>query len=115
MIVQPIVRNVVLAVMAALIITLLATLLLYRGAVHQRDDFKRQTTELTDSLTAERAWSAKLSQELAARAVKQNLSDSDKAKAEQKLEKSYEANPDWSNAPVPDDVSDGLHDFLSTR
>ncbi len=115
MILSATLRNVIVAIMAALIVTLFTTLLLYRGAVHQRDDLKRQTTELTDSLTAERAWSAKLSSELAARAVKQNKSDSDKAKAEQKLEKSYDANPDWSDAPVPDDVTDGLSEFLQTR
>ncbi len=115
MTISAITRNIIVAVMAALVITLLSTLLLYRGAVHDRDEYKRQTTELTDQLTAERAWSAKLSTELAARAAKQKQSNSEKAQAEQKLEKSYEANPDWSDAPVPDDVTDGLSEFLSTR
>lgn len=115
MIVTATVRNIIVAIMAALVITLLSTLLLYRGAVHDRDDYKRQNTELTDSLTAERAWSAKLSTELAARAAKQQKSNADKAQAEQKLDESYEKNPDWADAPVPDDVADGLSEFLQTR
>ncbi len=115
MIVSPILRNIAVAIMAALVITLAVTLLLYRGAVHTRDDLRRQTTELTDQLTAERAWSAKLSTELAARERKQTQSDADKSVAEEQLDKAYDKAPDWADAPVPEPVDRGLRDFLQTR
>lgn len=115
MIVTNLVRNIAAAVMAALIITLLATLLLYRGAVHERNDLRKQTTELTAAVESERAWSAQLSAELADRRNKQTQSDKQTDAATEKLDKSYAENPDWSRAPVPDDVGNGLRDFLQTR
>ncbi len=81
----------------------------------QVQDLVRQRDELSMNLKAEQEWSAKLSAELAERQKKQAKSNGQKKAAEDKLDKSYEENRSWADAPVPGAVDNGLRDFLSTR
>lgn len=78
-------------------------------------DLGQKNEQLTSDLQAEKEWSAKLSAELTARQNKQTKSNSQKKAAEDNLEKSYDENPEWAGAPVPDSTADSLRDFLNTR
>lgn len=99
----------------ALLVLGATTVFLWHGKTvrdAQIKDLTQSNTALSDNLTAERAWSASLSAELLQRQHKQVQNDQAKQRVEQKLEKSYEANPDWADAPVPDDIADGLRDYI---
>ncbi len=78
-------------------------------------DLTAKNSQLSTDLQAEKDWSAKLSAELAKRQQKQKQSNGQKKAAEDKLDKSYAENPEWSGAPVPDSTADSLREFLSTR
>lgn len=108
-------REFILALIFGLILAVITTLALYRGAVRDSKELTAQNAELSASVAAEKAWSLKLSLELAQRAEKQKQSNGQKKVAEDKLDKSYAENPDWSGAPVPDSTANGLRDFLQTR
>ncbi len=103
------------AILLALLGLGATTVFLWHGK-HVRDaqikDLTQSNIALSDNLTAERAWSASLSAELLNRQHKQVQNDQAKERVEQKLEKSYEANPGWADAPVPDDIADGLRDYI---
>ncbi len=78
-------------------------------------DLSHKNAELSASLQAERDWSEKLSTELANRKDKQSRSDAERKQTEDKLDKSYEKNRGWADAPVPVDTSDGLREYLNSR
>ncbi len=84
-------------------------------SVAQVKELKASNEQLSKDLQTERDWSTHLSEELAKRSAKQKQSDAERKKAEDKLEKSYDENPGWSAAPVPDSTVDGLREFLGTR
>lgn len=91
---------------------------LWRGktlSVAQVKELKASNEQLSKDLQSERDWSTHLSEELAKRSAKQKQSDTDRKKAEDKLEKSYDENRDWADAPVPGATTDGLREFLGTR
>lgn len=76
---------------------------------------KQENSTLQQDLDEERAWAQKLSEEAARNTAAKNTNKQTEDQATERLGKAYESNKDWSDAPVPGDVTDGLRDFLQTR